>query len=59
MVLMAFYVWGAQLEAGSVATSYIPTVASTVTRNADVISLSSVSGLIGQSEGTIYVEAEL
>jgi hypothetical protein len=48
--------WGAQLETGSVATSYIPTEASTVTRNADVISLSSVSGLIGQSAGTVYAE---
>jgi hypothetical protein len=45
-----------QQEIGAVATSAIPTVASTVTRNADVISLSSVSGLIGQTEGTIYVE---
>jgi hypothetical protein len=45
-----------QQEIGTVATSAIPTVASTVTRNADVISLSSVSGLIGQSAGTVYVE---
>lgn len=50
------YLWGAQLEVGSVATSYIPTVASTVTRNADVISLSSVSGLIGQTEGVFFVD---
>jgi len=45
-----------QLETGSVATSYIPTTTGSVTRNADVI---SVSGAIGQSEGTIYAEVDL
>ena len=50
-------VWGAQLETGSVATSYIPTTTASVTRNADVINLSgAVSGCIGQTEGTIYLE---
>ena len=52
-------VWGAQLETGSVATSYIPTVATTQTRNADVIVDTAVSGLIGQSQGTIYAEVDL
>jgi len=50
----SLYLWGAQLEAGSNATSYIPTVASTVTRNYDVISKTGISDLIGQTEGTMY-----
>jgi hypothetical protein len=37
--------WGAQLEVGTNATSYIPTIASTVTRNADVISKSGLTGI--------------
>jgi hypothetical protein len=52
--------WGAQLETGSVPTSYIPTTAAAVTRNADVITLSgAVSGCIGQTEGTIYAEVDI
>ena len=39
------FCWGAQLETGSVATSYIPTTTGTVTRNADVISVTGVAGL--------------
>ena len=50
--------WGAQLEAGAYATSYIPTVASTVTRNADVISKTGISDLIGQSEGTVFLNTK-
>lgn len=51
--------WGAQLETGSVATSYIPTTTGTGSRSADVISVSgAVSGSIGQTEGTIYAEFE-
>jgi hypothetical protein len=52
-------VFGAQVETGSIATSYIPTTAAAVTRNADVITLSgAVSGSIGQTEGTIYLEMQ-
>jgi hypothetical protein len=54
------YAWGAQLETGSVATTYIPTTSGTGSRAADVISASGalVSGLIGQTEGTMYCEFE-
>lgn len=53
------YIFGAQLETGSIATSYIPTTTAAATRNADVITLSgAVSGCIGQTEGTIYVETD-
>ena len=49
-------IWGAQLELGTNVTSYIPTVASTVTRNADVITNTNASTLIGQTEGVIYIQ---
>jgi hypothetical protein len=53
------YTWGAQFEAGSIATSYIPTTAGTGSRSADVISVSgAVSGSIGQTEGVLYIECE-
>ena len=51
------YVWGAQLEAGSFATSYIPTVASQVTRSADVASVNTLSPWYNATEGTVYAEA--
>jgi hypothetical protein len=52
------FAWGAQLETGSVATSYIPTVAATATRNADEISKTGISSLIGGTEGTLMVEVD-
>lgn len=48
--------WGAQLEASAVATSYIPTVASTASRVADSVTLTGASSLIGQTEGVVYCE---
>jgi hypothetical protein len=51
--------WGKQLEVGSIATSYIPTAASPVTRGAETISKTGVSSLIGQTEGTIYAEVDV
>jgi hypothetical protein len=50
------YIWGAQLELGSYATSYIPTTSASVTRNADVISKTGISSLIGQTEGTLFLD---
>ena len=49
-----------QLEVGSIATTYIPTTTAAVSRAADVISASGalVSGLIGQTEGTMYAEVD-
>ena len=54
----SIFIWGAQLEAGAFATSYIPTVASTVTRSADVATIngSLFSQWYGQSEGTFIWE---
>jgi hypothetical protein len=49
-------IWGAQLEALPYATSYIPTVASTVTRVAETVSKTGISSLINSSEGVLYLE---
>lgn len=46
----AFYVWGAQVETGGAATSYIPTTTATVTRSADVVT-APVSGLLVNAQG--------
>ena len=49
-----FLVWGYQIEQSSYPTSYIPTTSAAVTRNADVISKTGISSLIGQTEGTLF-----
>ena len=54
----SIFVWGAQVEASPIATSYIPTTTASVTRNKDDISLTGASDLIGQSEGTLYAEVD-
>jgi hypothetical protein len=53
------FVWGAQVETGSVATSYIPTTTQAITRGLDSVVKTGITSLIGQSEGTIYLELEL
>jgi len=53
-----FLIWGAQAEQGSYATSYIPTTSASVTRVADAAYKTGISSLIGQTEGTIFVEMD-
>jgi hypothetical protein len=55
------YIWGAQLEAGGFATSYIPTVASQVTRSADAASMTGTnfSSWYRNEEGMLYGEAQI
>ena len=48
--------WGAQAELGSYSTSYIPTSGTAVTRVADKSSTTGLGSIIGQAEGTIYLE---
>jgi len=52
------YIWGAQQEVGAFPTSYIPTVAATVTRNADAASMigSNFSSWYSALSGSLYFE---
>lgn len=49
------YIWGIQLEQGNGPTSYIPTTSSTVTRSADVASITgtALSSWYNNTEGTM------
>ena len=51
--------WGAQLEAGAFATSYIPTTTAALTRSADVCTITGgdFTGFYNQSEGTMLANA--
>ena len=50
------YIWGAQLEASSYPTSYIPTTSASATRVADACFKTGISSLIGQTEGVIFAD---
>ena len=50
------YIYGAQIEQGSYATSYIPTSGSAVTRVADVCEGAGNSEVFNDSEGVLYAE---
>ena len=51
-----FYSYGMQIEAGSYPTSYIPTYGASSTRSKDVCESTSVSSIIGQTEGTLFTQ---
>jgi hypothetical protein len=53
-----YEVWGGQLEAGSFATSYIPTTTGTLARSADVCNITGANftSFYNQSEGTLYAD---
>ena len=54
-------IWGAQVEGSNSGyiTSYIPTLAASATRGKDNCIKTSASALIGQTEGTVFVEFKM
>ena len=54
-----FYAFGLQAEAGTYATSLIPTSGSVVTRTVDYASGAGNESLFNDSEGTLFVEAKI
>jgi len=49
-------VYGSQFESGSYMTSLIPTYGTSATRTSDSAYRTGISSLIGQTEGTLYLE---
>jgi hypothetical protein len=56
----AYLLWGAQFEAGSFATSYIPTTTTSLTRSTDVCSITGAAftGFWNAAEGTIALKMQ-
>jgi hypothetical protein len=50
------YVWGAQVEASSYPTSYIPTTSASATRIADSCFKTGISSLFGTNQGTFFID---
>lgn len=53
----SIYVWGAQVELGLIQTSYIPTVAATASRSADLLSITGANftGFWNATEGVVKI----
>jgi len=52
------FVYGGMTEAGAYATSYIPTLSTAVTRVGESAYKTGISSLIGQTEGTLFIDIE-
>jgi len=55
----SLFLWGAQLEAGAFASSYIPTTASQLTRAADIATINTLTPWFNQKAGVIFAEASV
>ena len=52
------YFWGAQCEAGSEPTTYIPTTTAAVTRNADVAAITSLGGWFARPRTNLILQSQ-
>jgi len=52
-------IYGAQLEAGSYPTSYIPTYGTSQTRSKEGANLTGLSGVFGSSSSTTFIEIDI